>query len=161
MRVRQAVTQKHKLLQLPRPQGVGSILDEFLKSRKKRDRVTVEVVESVRMYFKRALGTILLYRFERRQYQELLQSTGIGGDGSAAGAGSSTRDNVDVCKVYGAEHLLRLLGALAHAQSVRPRDTRVSPRSPPVPQSSCQACWRAPFSRRTKCARCKPVWARS
>jgi len=100
----QAITQRHKLVSVPRSPSVNDIIDEFLATRKKKDKVTIEIIESLRLYFSRALGTILLYRFERRQYQGLVaESSNESQEGSPG---------IDVCSVYGAEHLLRLFGRL-------------------------------------------------
>jgi hypothetical protein len=54
----------------------------------------VEVVDGIQKYFDAALGSLLLYRFERIQYAEAIKSF--------AGKRMS--------EVYGAEHLLRLFG---------------------------------------------------
>lgn len=52
------------------------------------------MVSGLRDYFNAGLGTLLLYRLERVQYREVLES----------------EKNVQVADVYGAEHLLRLFG---------------------------------------------------
>jgi len=95
----EAVTRKRKLLKLPHKVCVSQILDEFLASRNKRgaqnqtpDKVWLEIVEGVRAYFDSALGQILLYRFERQQYNDILKQY------------SEKR----VSDLYGCEHLLRL-----------------------------------------------------
>ena len=46
-------------------------------------------------YFNRSLGTILLYPFERLQYESILERQNV--------------DFVTPAKIYGAEHLLRLM----------------------------------------------------
>ncbi|KAL6080202.1 Esa1p-associated factor, variant 2 [Balamuthia mandrillaris] len=51
-----------------------------------------EVVEGVRLYFDKALGSLLLYRFERMQFSEVFKKN----------------KNVPPSELYGAEHLLRL-----------------------------------------------------
>ena len=53
-----------------------------------------EIISGITLYFDKALGNNLLYRFERAQYVE------------------QKRANTDkpMSEVYGAEHLLRLFG---------------------------------------------------
>jgi mortality factor 4-like protein 1 len=51
-----------------------------------------EVLEGLKLYFDKALGNILLYRFERQQYADIRKR----------------QPNVSMCEVYGAEHLVRL-----------------------------------------------------
>jgi mortality factor 4-like protein 1 len=53
-----------------------------------------EIIAGITLYFDKALGNNLLYRFERAQYVE------------------QKRDNPDkpMSEIYGAEHLLRLFG---------------------------------------------------
>ena len=53
------------------------------------------VMEGVQSYFDRAVSSLLLYRIERRQYQELRQKQ---------------TENVPLSQIYGAEHLIRLFG---------------------------------------------------
>ena len=64
-----------------------------------RSRATAllsEIISGITLYFDKALGNNLLYRFERAQYVE------------------QKRANTDkpMSEVYGAEHLLRLFGEL-------------------------------------------------
>jgi mortality factor 4-like protein 1 len=52
--------------------------------------------EGIKLYFDKALGSLLLYKFERQQYSEILKSS----------------QNRPMSDLYGAEHLLRLLAKL-------------------------------------------------
>jgi mortality factor 4-like protein 1 len=53
-----------------------------------------QIIQGLCMYFDKALGPVLLYRCERRQYHDIQKT-------------NSTKDLTDI---YGAEHLLRLFG---------------------------------------------------
>lgn len=53
-----------------------------------------EVVDGLIAYFDRALGSILLFPFERQQYLEIIEA----------------RPDASMSETYGGEHLLRLLG---------------------------------------------------
>ena len=97
----QLVTKRKCVVQLPKKVTVANILSEFLSTKKQRsssDKIFVEIVEGesgfgrapgfcrgrhalvwwwptsragIRLYFDKALGTYLLYRFERPQYEKL------------------------------------------------------------------------------------------
>jgi len=70
-------------------------MEDYLNSKKRvaaTQKITDEVVQGIKQYFDRAVGRVLLYKFERPQYKEL----------SEAKKGTSN------CDIYGAEHLLRL-----------------------------------------------------
>lgn len=54
----------------------------------------VEVLKGIRCYFDKALPVMLLYKKERKQYQE------------------AVKDDISPSFVYGGEHLLRLFGML-------------------------------------------------
>ena len=89
------ITRERKLVNLPREPTINMLLEEFVTTKARRtshERIYGEVVEGVRAYFNQALPTILLYKYERRQYRELKE------------AHKSTHP----CDYYGAEHLLRL-----------------------------------------------------
>jgi len=96
----EAVTRNKKLIKLPHQVSVSQILEEFLASRNKRgahqtassDKMWQEITEGLRAYFDAALGQILLYRFERQQYNETLKQF-------------PTKRASDI---YGCEHFLRL-----------------------------------------------------
>lgn len=57
-----------------------------------------EIISGITLYFDKALGNNLLYRFERAQYVEQKRA-------------SSDRA---MSEIYGAEHLLRLFGESGH-----------------------------------------------
>jgi len=58
-----------------------------------------EVVDGLKVYFDRALGSTLLYRFERPQHEEVL-----------AKLKEEKQDkDIHMSEIYGAEHLLRLI----------------------------------------------------
>ncbi|XP_034219545.1 protein MRG1 isoform X2 [Prunus dulcis] len=83
-----------ELVKLPRSPTVDDILQKYLDYRTKKDgKVTDpvgEVLKGIRCYFDKALPVMLLYKKERKQYQE----TVVG--------------DVSPSTIYGAEHLLRL-----------------------------------------------------
>lgn len=87
------ITREQMLVPLPREPSVSAILDAFLESKQWKGaqlEQTKAVCDGLRQYFNRALGLVLLYRFERPQYEQVVEK------------------KQDVCDVYGAEHLLRL-----------------------------------------------------
>jgi len=89
------------LVPLPREPNVAQILDEYKKTLSKEEEQEqqehdgeseVEVIDGITKYFDAALGSLLLYRFERLQYAEALKSY----------------PDKRLSEIYGAEHLLRL-----------------------------------------------------
>lgn len=64
-----------------------------------------EVVAGMKEYFEKSLGRILLYRFERQQFQETWKR--MTGEGATAEGGLEGKTLGDV---YGVEHLCRLFG---------------------------------------------------
>ncbi|RXK38453.1 mortality factor 4-like protein 1 [Tremella mesenterica] len=96
------VTKHNQLVSLPRQPNVRELLDEYrqyvLATKKSQDRsprataLLSEIISGITLYFDKALGNNLLYRFERAQYVE------------------QKRANPDkpMSEIYGAEHLLRL-----------------------------------------------------
>lgn len=90
------VTSLNQLVQLPCARTVRLLLEEYRGYRGgdvASKEIANDTVEGLLLYFDRALGVVLLYRFERQQYLEVYLR------GSMA-------------DVYGAAHLLRLLVAL-------------------------------------------------
>ena len=57
-----------------------------------------EVMDGIKIYFNRALGTILLYRFERKQYHDIKKKM----------------EGKEMADIYGCEHLLRLFVRLPY-----------------------------------------------
>ena len=100
------ITKDQRLVPLPRKPSVAEILTEY--------RLTVplkrpgsaeadifdEIMNGLQQYFEKCLGTILLYRFERQQYADIRKKYG---------------DQIRLSEVYGAEHLLRLLGIIVRS----------------------------------------------
>ncbi|OZJ04196.1 hypothetical protein BZG36_02180 [Bifiguratus adelaidae] len=92
------VTKNQQLVPLPRSPTVVQLLDQYKTSKtdKKGDgrteEILTEVVKGIKLYFDKALGNMLLYRFERNQYVEIRKKY----------AGK------EMSEIYGAEHLLRL-----------------------------------------------------
>ncbi|POM71532.1 Chromatin modification-related protein EAF3 [Phytophthora palmivora] len=111
----------HKLVPLPRKPNVSQIIKTYLEFKKSRvhdgeaseekEYKNIEgIMEGVQSYFDRALSSILLYRMERRQYQELQQKQ---------------TEEVPLSQIYGAEHLIRLfvrLPVLLASSNIAPRE---------------------------------------
>ena len=88
------ITRERKLVPLPRTPSVTQLLDDFNQTKARRtshERLYGEVCDGLKQYFNQALPTILLYKFERRQYLD-----------------SKDINKAPPVDVYGAEHLLRL-----------------------------------------------------
>lgn len=80
------------------------LLLHTLASPNKAVAILTEVLSGLQLYFDRALGANLLYRFERSQYVEQRRRHQEAAGGSGAG------EDFEASKIYGAEHLLRLFG---------------------------------------------------
>lgn len=78
--------------------------------------VLEEVIAGLQVYFDKALGQNLLYKFERAQYVEVRKQhvPKVADRRSSSGREVSENDDQPVdmepSKFYGAEHLLRLFG---------------------------------------------------
>ena len=89
------ITRERKLVPLPRSPSISELLEEFLQTKAKRsshERLYGEVVDGMRSYFNQALSSLLLYKYERKQFRDLKEE-------------HKTKPLVDI---YGVEHLLRL-----------------------------------------------------
>ena len=79
--------------------------DPGLNSLRDPQLVLPTIVSGLKCYFDRSLGANLLYRFERQQYAEVRKKY-ITGPKVIVGQEKA------MSAVYGAEHLLRMIGAL-------------------------------------------------
>ncbi|WVF65329.1 hypothetical protein IAT40_000055 [Kwoniella sp. CBS 6097] len=96
------VTKNNQLVTLPRKPNVRDLLEEYRqytnsakKTQERSARATAllsEIISGITLYFDKALGNNLLYRFERAQYVEQKRLSG----------------DRPMSEIYGAEHLLRL-----------------------------------------------------
>ena len=104
------ITKNLQLVQLPSGKPAGVILDEYSdhvnvsgnRNSTERD-ITQEVVAGLKEYFNKALGRLLLYRFEREQFYDIYTRIDQPTDELAGKT---------LAEIYGGEHLLRLLGKL-------------------------------------------------
>ncbi|XP_037079432.1 mortality factor 4-like protein 1 [Pollicipes pollicipes] len=94
------IIRQKKLYQLPARITVNQCIDEYVKlknasksSTPNKESAVIEVTEGLKEYFNVMLGTQLLYKFERVQYADILQS----------------RKDVPLSDIYGPIHILRLL----------------------------------------------------
>ncbi|KAI0025917.1 MRG-domain-containing protein [Xylariomycetidae sp. FL0641] len=104
------VTKNMQLVPLPHPKPVTKILSDYAAyETPKRSAgsshvdILTETLAGVKEYFDKALGRILLYRYERGQYAELYKQMNAA-EGELAGKSASD--------VYGVEHLMRLMVSL-------------------------------------------------
>ncbi|KAJ3272545.1 Esa1p-associated factor [Terramyces sp. JEL0728] len=98
------VTKNQKLLPLPAETPIVEILDSFFthyreNGKRKKDGQEDsmhQVVEGLKVYFEKALGSILLYRNERQQYIQIQKN----------------HPDKSISEIYGVHHLLRLFGKI-------------------------------------------------
>ncbi|KAI9636874.1 MRG-domain-containing protein [Dioszegia hungarica] len=94
------ITKHNQLVSLPRTPNVRELLEEYRNyvQDTKKDRterateLLSEIISGITIYFDKALGNNLLYRFERAQYVEQRRAI----------------SDKAMSEIYGAEHLLRL-----------------------------------------------------
>ncbi|KZV75655.1 MRG-domain-containing protein [Peniophora sp. CONT] len=110
----EAVTKNTQLVTLPREPTVVEILQEYkawvtqqqTTSNLRDPQVLLPtIVNGLQLYFDRALGSTLLYRFERVQYAEVRKKY-------ITGPTVSVGKEKEMSEIYGAEHLLRMLVSL-------------------------------------------------
>lgn len=110
----EAVTKNSQLVTLPRSPTVAEILEEFEQhihnnphQSNLRDPQVVlpTIVSGLKVYFDKALGSNLLYRFERPQYAEMRKRY-------VTGPTVKLNEEREMSAIYGAEHLLRMIVSL-------------------------------------------------
>mmetsp|Transcript_20396 Transcript_20396/g.26459 ORF Transcript_20396/g.26459 Transcript_20396/m.26459 type:complete len:303 (+) Transcript_20396:193-1101(+) len=92
------VTQKRMLVQIPKKKSVKAILSEFRKSHKGKDSSNKDldyILDGLESCFEQSIGSILLYHFERLQYDNIAKDDSL--------------NKLRMSEIYGGEHLLRLL----------------------------------------------------
>ena len=89
---------------------MSELLDEFqtwalaqTTQLPKAQSLLPSITAGLRMYFDQAIGSILLYRFERVQYSEARKKY-------FSGPNVKIPEQKRMSEIYGAEHLLRVLG---------------------------------------------------
>lgn len=94
-----AINRQHKLLDIPAKTTVKDIIDAYIQSKKasksntqNKEVAVSDVTSGLISYFDVMLGSQLLYKSERPQYAEILQ----------------THPSTPMSNIYGAFHLLRL-----------------------------------------------------
>ena len=76
---------------------------DFISSLREAELVTPTIISGLQVYFDKSLGANLLYRFERPQYAQMRKQY-ITGPKVIIG------QEKEMSAIYGAEHLLRMLG---------------------------------------------------
>ncbi|TFK24452.1 MRG-domain-containing protein [Coprinopsis marcescibilis] len=106
----EAVTRNNQHVTLPRNPTVNDILEEFDEyirttrppNIRDPDMLLPSIISGLQCYFDKALGTNLLYRFERLQYSHVRKEYWTG---QQVVIGTEK----EMSFIYGAEHLLRML----------------------------------------------------
>ncbi|CAG2180684.1 unnamed protein product, partial [Oppiella nova] len=96
------ITRLKMLYDLPAKTSVETILDDYMRQKvaesggASEESVILEVIAGIKGFFNAMIGSQLLYKFERIQYQELLVHH------------KDTNTGIQMSAIYGAIHLLRL-----------------------------------------------------
>jgi len=109
----EAVTKNNQLVTLPRSPTVAEILEDFRQhilsappSNLRDPQVVLPtIVSGLQVYFDKALGSNLLYRFERPQYADTRKRY-------VTGPTVQVSQEREMSSIYGAEHLLRMIVSL-------------------------------------------------
>jgi len=88
------VVPQKKVVSLPQSSTISDILADYVSmvQGEKAKGVATEVASGLKLYFEHGCGSMLLYKQERPQFDELI----------------SEDENVRLCEMYGVAHLLRL-----------------------------------------------------
>ncbi|BDD58264.1 Esa1p-associated factor [Monascus purpureus] len=103
------ITKNQQVVALPSKVSVNQILEAYIEEEKAKRAtpadidVLEEIIQGIREYFDKSLEKILLYRFEREQYNNIRKRW------EAASGDLSGKGPLDT---YGAEHLARLFATL-------------------------------------------------
>ena len=143
------ITREKKLVPVPRTPSIATLLDHFVQAKAKRtshERLYGEVSDGMKTFFNQSIGTVLLYKYERKQYREIREQ----------------HKSTPLVELYGAEHLLRLFvklpELLAHCKmqhehltvllskllEVRPPPfplPTIPPKQPPARDRSASRLW--------------------
>lgn len=98
-----------QVVPLPRDITVADVLEAYQEAAPPRASGSAEadifdeVISGIKLYFDRALGNILLYRFERQQYLNIKKKY----------------PDFPMSQIYGSEHLLRLFGKYSNPRELR------------------------------------------
>ena len=96
------ISQNKKIFDLPVEPSVSTILQQYLKINPENPEIA-EFVEGIQRCFNKAVGLILLYRFERQQYSDMYHDQPLNSEGSIAS------NTLVPSRHYGFVHLLGLL----------------------------------------------------
>jgi mortality factor 4-like protein 1 len=115
------VTKNLQLVKLPAEHSVESVLVDYYAEEKVRRGepspgldILDEVIAGVREYFNKCLSRLLLYKFERPQFEEVAQRMNHAKD---------QYYSKEFKDIYGAEHLLRLFGKKLFTATTAPDPT--------------------------------------
>lgn len=111
----QFITRDRKLVSLPSEYPITSILKDYKEFRLPdldlgQQNTLQEILDGLTIYFDKSLSLILLYKYENLQYLQLLNNNIVNSE-------------VHPSKIYGVEHLLRLLTTLPGLISQTEMDT--------------------------------------
>lgn len=96
------INRQYKLLRIPPRVSAAAIIARYGEARanRKDKQLLIESSLGIRDYFDKALGTQLLYKFERPQYADLIQEKAHGK--------KEELDKLSMSQYYGFVHMLRL-----------------------------------------------------
>ncbi|ORX46510.1 MRG-domain-containing protein [Hesseltinella vesiculosa] len=90
----ESINKAHQVVKLPSTMTVTDILNRYLKNRKSHDEMVEQTIQGLKLYFNHSLNTMLLYRSERKQYDNI----------------HGSYPDKELTDIYGLEHFLRLFG---------------------------------------------------